>query len=95
MIKEGRLKVGVTDDFLDTTEVTQTDGTKAQREAVVITDPEILAARAGVAKFAGFPDYGAVVRDAKGSEMLSLLEEIRDEIKGLRENLNSMTGYEA
>ena len=47
---ESNLPVGDTKEKLDTTTVTQTDGTVVHREAVVITDPEILAARAKVRK---------------------------------------------
>jgi len=47
-VTEGKILVGGTQDHLDTTEVTQTDGTVAQREAVVVADPETLAARAKV-----------------------------------------------
>ena len=38
-VKEGILQVGVKDEFLDTTKVTQTDGTTAHREVVVDGDP--------------------------------------------------------
>jgi len=37
---EGKIRVGITDDYLDTTVVEQTDGLLAHREAVVIADPE-------------------------------------------------------
>jgi hypothetical protein len=46
MTVESSLPIGKpTDKVLDTTQVTQTDGTVAEREAVVITDPETLANR--------------------------------------------------
>lgn len=44
-IDEGRLPVGTTSENLDTTKVTQTDGTTVHREAVVITGPDDLAKR--------------------------------------------------
>lgn len=62
-VTEGRVRVAPTGDELDTTVVTQTDGTKAHREAVVITDPETLAARAAVLNAEpSSTDYGAVTR---------------------------------
>lgn len=45
---EGWLPVGPTAERLDTTKLDQTDGTDVHREAVVITGPETLAARAAV-----------------------------------------------
>jgi len=48
-VEEGNLPIGaITDKVLDTSVVTQTDGTEAHRESVVITDPENLANRQGV-----------------------------------------------
>lgn len=38
-ITEGKLDVGTTGEELDTTKVTQTDGSVVHREAVVIADP--------------------------------------------------------
>lgn len=38
-LKEGALQVGVKDEFLDTTKITQTDGTVVHREAVFLADP--------------------------------------------------------
>ncbi len=47
-IEESFLQVGVKTEYLDTTKVTQTDGTEVHREAVVLTDPENLDLRARV-----------------------------------------------
>jgi hypothetical protein len=47
---EGNLAVGLTGSKLDTTTLNQTDGTEVHREAVVVTDPDTLAARAEVTK---------------------------------------------
>lgn len=60
---EGWLPVGPTDNRLDTTKLDQTDGTEVHREAVVLADPETLAARTVVTNAEpGTTDYGPVVR---------------------------------
>lgn len=48
MTTEGRLPVGVSGEFLSTSIVTDSEGVKTHREAVVITDPDALDARANV-----------------------------------------------
>ncbi len=47
-VTEGTIEVTTTGDKLDTTKVTQTDGTVAHREAVAIADPERLGHRANI-----------------------------------------------
>ena len=47
-VVEGQIPVSGTEDILDTTRVTQTDGTLVHREAVNWTDPEDPDARAAV-----------------------------------------------
>lgn len=49
-ITEGSLRVGNTEDKLDTTVVTQSDSTLAHREIVVLADPENFLAHANVAR---------------------------------------------
>lgn len=49
-VTEGKIQVTPTDKYLDTSVVTQSDGEKAHRENVCISDPEVLAARANVGK---------------------------------------------
>jgi hypothetical protein len=61
--EEGRLQVGISTEFLDTTIVEQSDGSEAHREGVFIGDPETTAARAAVNKGALTTDYGGVTRD--------------------------------
>lgn len=64
MTTESFLPIGKpTDKVLDTTQVTQTDGTVAEREAVVLTDPDTLAARAGVSNnIPAHTSYGLITR---------------------------------
>ena len=70
---EGSLAVPPGTNRLDTTTVNQTDGTEVHREAVVITDPEVLAARATVTNStpAGTA-YGQVVRHVPSDFMLDV-----------------------
>lgn len=62
-VTEGKIEVGNTNEYLDTTKVTQTDGGTAHREVVTVGDPETLAALQKVTNAdPGQTDYGAVVR---------------------------------
>jgi len=65
-VEEGRIQVGVKDEWLDTSKVDQpVSGISAHRESVVITDPETFAARQKVTNSdAVDTDYGSVVRPA-------------------------------
>jgi hypothetical protein len=49
-VDEDSLPVGTTTERLDTTKITQADGSPAHREAVLITDPEKAGHRANVTK---------------------------------------------
>jgi hypothetical protein len=61
MATEGKLQVGVKDEYLDTVEVTQTDGQVTHREMVSVGDPDTLAARAAVSNTVA-EGYGLVTR---------------------------------
>jgi hypothetical protein len=79
-VTEGNLPVGPTGKVLDTSVVTQTDQTPAHREAVAITDPETLAARAAVSNAAvAETAYGLAVRPSQDY----MLEVSRGSITGM------------
>ncbi len=74
-VTEGNINVGDTGKKLDTVVVEQTDGTEAHREAVVITDPEKLEARAGVAEDVAVKyEYAARVFDVMAVKLLEAIE---------------------
>jgi len=94
MVEERRIQVGVKDTFLDAVEVEQSDGAKALREAVNITDPEALEARAKVGMGAFLEDYGLVARDPRLDDVVTCLEDIGHELKAIRLHLNIITEFE-
>lgn len=83
-VAEGKLQVGVSDKYLDTTTVTQADGGTTHREVVVLADPETLASYAAVlADEPDFSEIGLVTRpilplsqfgDLRTSERTPLIE---------------------
>jgi hypothetical protein len=81
-VTEGSVKAGTDGKALDTTTVTQTAGATAHREAVAITDPETLAARAAVLdEFPQRGAYGLVVRSASDNANDEVFAAILFELK--------------
>ena len=83
VVKESTLPVGTTDKLLDTTEITQEDGTKAHREAVFIADPIYSDRRVQLGAF----NFGRETRYAAsvtGMELKLLCEGMERLIEGQR-----------
>lgn len=92
-VTEGNLAVGETGEKLGTTIVTQLDGTEAHREEVVVVDPEILAARAGVAEDAAVKEaYAARVFDVMGQSLLDAIKEQTLVLKRIERHLSEGSG---
>lgn len=79
----------------DTTKVTRTDGTIAQREAVLIADPEITINRANVFPIPAIQTVGETYAAAVTDWHLEFLQEtmsaILIELKNINRHLNVMT----
>lgn len=98
MVVEGHIDVGTTSVQLDTTIVIQsTEGLSRQvhREAVVITDPSINAARAAVSTRPLVGDYGAVVGELRADDVVTALNAILEEQRKTNMHLNLLTEFEA
>ena len=82
-VTEGNLPVGETGEKLDTTKVTQTDGSVVHREAVVVADPENNDARLRLEEF----PFGIETRFAvpiTGMELKMLCGQMATLIEGQR-----------
>jgi len=91
-VTEGAIDVGTTGEKLDTTKVTQTDETTAHREAVVLTDPETLAARAGVKGTEELSTrYALQVQDDKIDDLISAVHILINQVKITNIHLYAMT----
>lgn len=90
---EDFIPVSGTDDVLDTTLVTQEDGTKAHREGVFIGDPAEAAARAAVAKNSAAA-YALTVSDRRLEFIQEALENILTELKITNKHLHMATDEE-
>jgi len=91
-VTEGNLDVGDTGEKLDTTVVEQTDGTDAHREAVILTDPETLAARASVAGTEeSATRYALQVQDDKMDDLISMMGVVVEQLKIMNLHLYAMT----
>lgn len=71
-VVEGRLAVGDTGEFLDTTKVIHQDGTLNHREGVFIGDPKDAGLRADVGESGGV--VGLTVREADFGRLLNQME---------------------
>lgn len=94
-VEEGRLKVGVTDKFLDTTIVEQAGGAEAHREGVFVGDPETTGARAAVAASINRADFALATRDVGLVDVIVMLRAIHAEMRMVRVHLNQITDLEA
>ena len=84
-VTEGALGVGETTSFLDTTIVTQDDGTLAHREGVFLGDPEHADRRLLVKPVPSADDNRIGTHDAETyNSLLNVNREIRDELKMIR-----------
>lgn len=97
-IKEATLPVGTTDKLLDTTEITQEDGTKAHREAVFIADPvdtrrraNVVRTRRSLLKTDVRNTYAVATADAQARRTASTLEAILDQLQVMNMHLESMS----
>jgi len=91
-VDEGLLPVGTTGDYLDTTKVTQTDGTTAHREAVYIADPETTAARISLVGTDENPgSYALPVSDDKMDNLISTMGLILEQLKIMNLHFYTMT----
>jgi len=91
-VKEGQIPIGVTNRVLDTTVVTQTDGTLAHREAVTITDPATAAARVRVSGTEeSATRYALQVQDDKMDDLISTMGLILKELQAMNLHLSSIT----
>lgn len=90
----GQLPVGDTGEFLDTVEVTGTDGVDVHREGVFVGDPADIDARAAVGKRALSTEYGLQVNDPRLDDVLICLGHAVSELKAIREHLNQITEFE-
>jgi hypothetical protein len=94
-VTESSLPIGKpTDKVLDTTQVTQTDGTVAEREGVFVGDPETAEARAKVGALFSTEDYALAVRDPFQKLLLSELRAQTQELRMIRLHLNQLTEFE-
>ncbi len=94
-VTEGTLPVGNTGEKLDTTVITQDDGTEAHREAIFIADPADFAARAVVALQALSTNYALTTADPKTEDVVLALESVITELKMVNAHLNQITGLES
>lgn len=97
-IDEDSLPVGITTERLDTTKVTQTDGTVTHREAVVITDPLEILRRANVIRSTPTlrktdekNEYAAAVADIRMNRLISAVETLVEQNETIILHLESMS----
>ncbi len=94
-VTEGTLPVGNTGEKLDTTVITQDDGTEAHREGVFIGDPVEAAARVAVSLQGLNTNYGVTTVDPRAGDILRVMGSVLTELRLMNRHLNQITGLEA
>ena len=92
MTTESKVQVGVSSDYLDTTEITQSDGQPAHREAVFIADPMVTAARAKVKNPYEYDEYHAMVLDPRTDMLVDIMRNTLKELEVMNLQLSLITG---
>ncbi len=94
MTVEGKIPVGETGKILDTTIVTQDDGTETHREVVVNGDPDDNSARANVRKIENGDDYASLTMDRQLIFVSQPIKELVNIQRGMLKLLEAAFGDE-
>lgn len=81
--------------FIDTTTITQPDGTVVNRTTTVIGDPENADNIAAVDLNGLSSQAGLVVRDPRMDDVVTCLNTLTEELQMIRHHLNLITEFEA